>query len=129
MKVVLWLVVGLLAAMWTGGAWLAATSMEWAAQSLANGDITDVARAMAGWPMPPWLALWVDPALWRALQDTFVAFIEWLQRLLPAAPSLAGWLAAAVWLTWGAGLLLMLTLAGGAHWLLGRLRSPTPRPA
>lgn len=32
-------------------------------------------------------------------------------------------------LTWGAGLLLMLTLAGGAHWLLGRLLPSTPRPA
>ncbi len=129
MKVVLWIVVGLLAATWTGGAWFAAASLEWAAQSVASGDMTDVARAMAGSPMPPWLALWVDPALWRAAQDMFLASIEWLQRVLPAAPSLVAWVVAAVWLTWGAGVLLLLALAGGVHWLLGRLRPSTPRPA
>jgi hypothetical protein len=65
--------------------------------------------------MPPRLDLWVDPALWRAQQDTFVASVKWLRRLRPAAPPLAGWLAAPVWLSCGARQLLMLTLAGGAR--------------
>ena len=72
---------------------------------------------MLGWPMPPRLDLWVDPALWRAQQGTFVVSLKWLRRRRSAAPPLAGWLAAPVWLNCGARqlLMLMLTLTDGAR--------------
>jgi hypothetical protein len=39
---------------------------------------------------------------------------------LPALGSVLGWLVPAVWVFWGLGLALLLALAAGGHWLIGR---------
>ena len=123
MKLVLWLSFGLLALLWTGGAALVAGVTEWAAQLLASGGVVDWTRAAANVPVPAWIALWVDPQAVRFAQEAAQWALEVLGSMsaaLPTAGQLIGWLVPLVWLLWGLGLLLLLGLAAGAHWWLGR---------
>jgi hypothetical protein len=123
MKLVLWLGFGLLALLWTGGAALVAGLTEWAAQVLASGGVADWTRAAANVPVPPWIALWVDPQAVRFVQEAVQWALEVLgswSAALPTAGQLIGWLVPLVWLLWGLGLLPLLGLAAGAHWWLGR---------
>jgi hypothetical protein len=129
MKLVVWIVFGVLAALWTGGAWLAAASMQWAAQAIASGEAADLGMTMARWPVPEWISWWIDPAFVRATQDAVVWAIELMQRALPQVGTIAGWIVAATWLGWGVGLALLLAVAGGASWALGRVTPSNPRPA
>ncbi|MFY8083381.1 MAG: hypothetical protein ACOVN7_06575 [Rubrivivax sp.] len=123
MKRALWLGVGLLALLWTGCAALVAGLTDWAAQVLASGGVADWTRAAANVPVPPWIALWVDPQAVLFVQEA----VRWVLDVLgswgaalPTAGQLVGWLVPLVWLLWGLGLLLLLGLAAGAHWWLGR---------
>jgi hypothetical protein len=96
---------------------------EWAAQVLASGGVADWTRAAANVPVPPWIALWVDPQAVRFVQEAVQWALEVLgswSAALPTAGQLIGWLVPLVWLLWGLGLLLLLGLAAGAHWWLGR---------
>ncbi|MEI8266885.1 MAG: hypothetical protein WCI59_14205 [Betaproteobacteria bacterium] len=123
MKLFVWLGFGLLALLWTGGAALVAGLTEWAAQVLASGGVADWTRAAANVPVPPWIALWVDPQAVRFVQEAVQWALEVLASMsaaLPTAGQLIGWLVPLVWLLWGLGLLLLLGLAAAAHWWLGR---------
>jgi hypothetical protein len=129
MKIAVWVLFGLLAMCWTGGAWLAATLAQWAAGLLASGAAADLMGAAAQWPVPEWLTLWFDPALVRAVQAMLVQALEWTRESMPAAGSAVGWLVPVVWVLWGLGMALMLALAGGAHLLAGRFLTPRPSPS
>ncbi|TXC67187.1 hypothetical protein FSC37_20140 [Piscinibacter aquaticus] len=52
MKIAIWIVCGLLAALWTGGAFAAAALTEWASGLIASGAAVDMGRAVAEWPVP-----------------------------------------------------------------------------
>ena len=47
MKLAIWIVCGLLAALWTGGAFAAAALTEWASGLIASGAAVDMGRAVA----------------------------------------------------------------------------------
>jgi hypothetical protein len=129
MKAALWIVFGLLAALWTGGALLAAELAAWSAALLASGEAVDLGTTVAQWPVPAWVALWVDPAWVQAGQQALAWALELLRDSLPLVGSAVGWLVPVVWVLWGLGLLLMVLLAGGAHLLLGRLVPARPQQA
>jgi hypothetical protein len=129
MKAAVWIVFGLLAALWTGGALLAAELAAWSAALLASGEAVDLGRTAAQWPVPAWVALWVDPAWVQAGQQALAWALELLRDSLPLMGSAVGWLVPVVWVLWGLGLLLMLLLAGGAHLLVGHLLPARPRTA
>jgi len=128
-KLAIWLLWAALALLWTGGAWLAAELAQWSAQAIASGGAESAARAATQWPVPPWMALWVDPEWLKSVQE----FMRWVldagSGLMPFVGSAVGWLVPLVWLTWGGGLLLLLVLAAAAHWGVGRLRPSMVRPA
>lgn len=126
MKSFVWIVFGLFAAVWTGGAFAAAQLTTWAAGQLASGAAVDLGRAVADWPLPAWLAPWVDAAAFQAAQQVLVVALDWLRDNWPEIGSLLGWLVPVIWVLWGLGLALLLLLAGGAHWLAGRAQ-PQPR--
>ncbi len=128
MKLAIWLLWAALALLWTGGAWLAAELTQWSAQAIAAGNAESAARAAAQWPMPPWMALWVDPEWLKAVQASMRWALDVGSGLLPFAGAAMGWLVPLVWLAWGGGLLLLLVLAVAAHWGVGRLRPPALRP-
>jgi hypothetical protein len=121
MKLALWLGCGLLALLWTGGAALVAALTQWAAQVLASGAAVDWAQTAARWPVPDWIAMWVDPQVVRWGQQAVLWLLGLLGSLsagLPAAGQLIGWLVPLVWVLWGLGMVVLLGLALGVHaWL------------
>ena len=123
MKLALWLGCALLALLWTGGAALTAALIQWAAQVLASGGAVDWAQAAARWPVPDWIALWLDPQAVRWAQEAVLWALGLLGSLsagLPVAGQVVGWLVPLVWVLWGLGMLVLLGLALGVHVWLGR---------
>jgi len=130
MRVAVWVMFTLMAAFWTGGAWLAAELVQWTAQGLASGGATDVGRAVAEWPLPPWVAAWLGEPGWvYALQDGVAWALKLLAETLPWFGAAVGWLIPLVWTLWGLGFFLMLAMAGGVHLLVGRYQTGPPRAA
>jgi hypothetical protein len=129
MKLVVWMVFGLIALVWTGGAFLASELTQWTVQVLASGETASLGKEIARWPVLQWVSLWIDPALIQAMQSSVVWAIEALRDSLPLLSSAVGWLVALVWGLWGLGLLAMFVLACGAHVLLGRVWPDRPRSA
>lgn len=128
MKTLLWISLGLLALLWTGAAWGLAAGVDLAAQLLASGEAAGFGRVVAQAQLPPWLALWIDPAWLGGLQQLFVAGLDWMQQFWPTAGAAVGWLVPLIWVFWGLGLLMLLALGALLHWLVGRSRA-TPLTA
>jgi hypothetical protein len=120
MRALAWIAFAVLAALWTATAWLGASLLDWSAQALQGAGTLEAAREMASMPLPAWLAIWIDPAWVGALQS----FALWLADVggswLPAAGTVAGWVAPLVWMVWGFGMVLLVVGAVTAHLLLGR---------
>lgn len=120
MKVLLWVGVAMLGLMWTGLAAVGASLVGWGAGLLASGGAAEWARVATQWPVPAWIALWIDPAAVKAMQEALLWSLQALQASLPWIGSVVGWLVPLVWVAWGFGMLLLLGLAGVAHVLIGR---------
>lgn len=120
MKIAIWIVFGLLGLSWTVLAFLAAEATQWAAELIASGAAQDLGRTTAQWSAPAWMALWVDPAWVRSVQEMALWGLQALKDGAPFAGSLMSWFVPLVWFIWAIGLLALLVLAGGVHWLLGR---------
>ena len=129
MKIAIWLLFGALALAWTAGAWLTAAVAQWSAQAMASGTAEAAGRAVAAWPVPPWMALWVDPQWVKALQDMVAWTLDTGQGLLPWLGTAMGWLVPLVWVGWGFGLVVLLVLAALAHWGVSRWRPAALRAA
>lgn len=127
MVIASWLLFGLLALLWTGGAFVFAELAQWGAQALASGGAVDAARGLADLQLPPWIALWVDPAMVQAGQSMVLWTLDAGRDALPLLGSAAGWLAPLVWVLWAFGLLALLVGAAGSHLVLRRLRGRTPQ--
>ena len=129
MRLAIWTIFGLLALLWTGGAFAVSGLAGWAAQLLASGEAVRLGGEVARWPVPQWVSLWVDPAWVRAMQEALLWAVQALRDLVPLLGPALDWLVPLVWMLWGLGLVLMLVLAGGARLLLGRLPRARPRSA
>ena len=127
MKTVLWATFLLLLAVWTGGTLVLTALSDWGAQQLASGEAVALGGAVAQWPVPGWISLWVDAAWIQAAQDSLTWALKALPAALPMLGSAVGWIAPFIWVLWGLGVILMLMLAGGAHLLLGRRQPAQPR--
>ena len=135
MKIVLWLAFAVLALIWTGGAAVTAQLVAWSAGGLASGGAAEIGAVASAAAIPAWLATWIDPAAWAALQQAVAGTLTTVSGSLPMLGTAVGWLVPLVWIVWGLGLAVMLVLAVLAHWLIGRLngrsngRTPTePSP-
>jgi hypothetical protein len=126
MRIAIWLVCAALGLAWTGGAWLASALAHWSAQAVASGAAEAAGRAVAAWPVPPWLAVWMDPSWVRAVQGMLAWSLDAAQGLLPWVGSAVGWLVPVVWGVWVFGMVLLLVLAAAAHWGLSRGRTALP---
>lgn len=99
MKTLIWLIAGLLAAVWTGMVALTVQVSDWLLNAVASAPA--VGGAAAPLPVPAWLAHW-----------------------LPGAGGLMEWITPLLWTGWALGLLPLLALAGFLHWLAGRTNPP-----
>lgn len=129
MKTALWIVCGVFAALWTGLAFGAAELTHWASGLIASGAGVDLAKAATEWPVPAWLAPWLDAAGLQAFQGFVVAALEGLRAAWPTIGSMVGWLVPVIWLLWALGLALLLALGGLGHWLVGRAGGLQAQPA
>lgn len=125
MKALIWGVFGLLALCWTGVAAGSVQITEWLLTLVASGQATDVATAAGQWPVPAWLAVWIDPAWLKAMQGAWLGMVQWLGQVLPGAGGLMAWITPLVWTVWALGMLCLLVPALALHWLSGRLKTPT----
>lgn len=126
MKTLIWAAFALLALIWTGLAALSAGLAQWLIGAMASGEATQAATTIGQWPIPPWAALWIDPAWVQALQMMWMDAVQWLSQVLPSIEGLGGWISALVWFGWGVGLVTLLVLCGGLHWLAGRVSPARP---
>ena len=120
MKALIWFVFLLLAAFWTGLAALSVQLTDWMLAAVASGQVADVAALAGQWPVPAWLTPWLDLSWVQGLQTAWTGMVHWLGQVMPSAASLMVWIGPLVWAVWGLGMLLLLALAGGLHWLAGR---------
>lgn len=125
MKLLIWTAFALLAIFWTGAALISVELTEWLATTVGTSQVTDVAGSVGQWPVPAWLALWVDPAWIEAIQASWLQVMGWLGASGPTAlGSVLGWLVPIIWVAWGVVLLLMLLAATAGHFLVGRFSRP-----
>lgn len=121
MKWLVWTVAGVLAALWTGASALVAAVVDWTASALQQaGPDATAAGAAAPAALPGWLAGWVDPVAWAELTRNAQAAFETARAALPYVGSATGWLEPLVWALWALGMVALLALSAGSHWLLAR---------
>lgn len=130
MKTLIWAAFALVALIWTGLAAVSAGLAQWLIGAVASGEATqvaaDAANTIGQWPVPAWAALWIDPAWIQGLQLMWLDVVQWLSQVLPSIDGLGGWVSALVWMGWGIGLITLLVVCGGLHWLAGRVSGPRP---
>lgn len=120
MKIVVWVIFGALVLMWTAGTFITVKLTQWGVDLLATGNFEQWSRDVAQWPVPEGLSLWFDPAAIFALQQIALFSLEAFRNAMPYMSTMMGWLVPMLWVVWGFGLLGLLALAGGAHWLASR---------
>lgn len=120
MKIAVWVIFGIVTLFWTAGTFIAVKLTQWGTSLLANGNIEPLSRGAAQWPVPEGLPLWLDPAMIQTLQQYALLSLETFRSAMPYTSTAMGWLVPVIWAVWGLGLLFLLTLAGGAHWLMAR---------
>lgn len=121
MKIALWIVFALLCALWTGAVLVSVELTGWLATTIASGQANDLLGAVGQWPVPAWVALWVDPVWLQELQAAWVGAIGWLGQSGPAFGSIVGWLIPMIWVVWSVVVLLLLLAAVAGHFMLGKL--------
>jgi len=129
MKKLVWIVFGLLLALWSGTLWVAAEFTRWAGAFIGSGQAVDWAAMASGWKLPAWLAWWVDPSLIESTMSTAVWALEAARDALPWLETATGWLVALAWVVWGFGALALLLVTLGAHALVSRRLVPHPAGA
>ncbi len=129
MKMTVWIVCLLLLGFWTGGTLVLTALTEWGARQLASGEAAALGDILAQWPVPAWVAVWVDTAMIEAVQGGVTWALQALHGALPLVGSAVGWVVPLIWVLWGLGVILLVGLAFGAHLLLGRLQPAPVRSA
>ena len=122
----IWVVVVVLAAFWTGLAALLAQLTDWLSAAMASGAAGSALDQIGQWPVPAWLAPWVDPAWVETMQASVLEWLQWLSAAMPAIGGLMGWISPLVWLLWGLGLVVLLCVGGGLHFLVRRFDRVVP---
>lgn len=120
MKLLIWAGAALVALFWTLMIVIMASLASWLAGSAdqAVGGL----QAISQWPVPTWLALWVDPALLDPIKAMVVWGMDMLVTATPWLTPLLGWVAPLLWVVWAVVMLLLLAIAAGGHLLVGKLR-------
>lgn len=117
MKWVIWTVGGVLGALWTGALATLALFVDWAGSSLQQAG-TSAQQLPA--ELPALLAGWIDPAVWASIGQAAQQSLQAVQSILPVVGTATGWLEPLVWIVWVFGMVALLAVAIGSHWLAGR---------
>jgi hypothetical protein len=121
MRTLIWAIAAIVAVLVTLTVLVLASAIGWLVD-LTPGALESVGR-VAQWPVPAWLALWVDPA---QVEQMLGMVSKWLQSLATYAPwlsSLLGWIVPVLWIFWALVMLCLLAVAGLVHALVGKSRA------
>jgi hypothetical protein len=132
MKIALWIVFALMAALWSGTVLVSAELTGWLATTVASGQAGDAIANLGQWPLPAWIGLWIDPAWVQGMQAAWVEVMGWLGQSGPALGGVVSWLIPLIWIVWAVVMLTMLAATVAGHFLLGKFARPaglTRRPA
>jgi hypothetical protein len=120
MKILIWVVTGMIALFGTLMVLLLTSAIGWLADN--TGGTVDLASRVAQWPVPPWLSAWLDPAMLEWMREATTAALQAMASAAPWLSSLLGWVGPVIWVLWAVVLFGMFALAGGGHYLLHRKR-------
>lgn len=120
MKTLIWVTFAVLTALWTGFVALSAGIVSWLLSAVADVQIGQAAQTVAQWPVPAWVAPWIDVGMLESVQAQCLLAVQWLSDVLPSAGALTGWVVPLLWVVWGVVGLCFLAAAGAGHWLVGR---------
>ena len=120
MKLLIWASAVVVALLWTLMIAVMASLATWLVGSAdqAVGGL----QAISQWPMPAWLALWVDPALLEPVKAMVAGGMDLLVTATPWLTPLLAWIAPLLWLVWALVMVLLLVIAVAGHLLVGKLR-------
>ena len=118
MKIFLWCVTFLLAAVWTASIALLAAAAQWLAN--AGDQVVGAVQMVAEWPVPAWAEVWMAPAWLDAVRAALTWAIDATGTYAPWLFSVLGWVAPVLWAVCGLGLLLLLVVAVVGHILITR---------
>ena len=122
MKVLIWSVAALLAAVWTGMVALTVQLSDWLLHAVAAAPLPGSSPGPL--PLPEWLTPWANAEWLAALQVVWMNGAQWLTQLVPGAGGLMAWITPLLWTGWALGLLPLLALALFLHWLVSRMNPP-----
>lgn len=120
MKTAVWVIFSVTALLWTAGTFIVVKLTQWGTQLLATASFDQLNNNVAQWPVPESLPLWFDPAAILSLQQMALFSLDALRNAMPYMSTMMGWLVPVIWVVWAFGLLGLLAMAGGAHWLASR---------
>ena len=120
MKLLIWASAVVVALLWTLMIAVMASLTTWLVGSAdqAVGGL----QAISQWPMPAWLALWVDPALLEPVKAMVAGGMDLLVTATPWLTPLLAWIAPLLWVVWALVMVLLLVIAVAGHLLVGKLR-------
>ena len=95
--------------------------VDWIAQTFGPTLPIDLGSVLSTVPVPPWLAVWIDPAWIQSIQSGLVSFIETMKQTVPYFASAIGWIGPQLWAILGLGTLVLLSLAIAGHLLVSSL--------
>ena len=129
MKIAVWVIFSVTALLWTVGSYIAVKLTQWGTQMLATASFEQLNSNVTQWPLPEMLPLWFDAGSILALQHLALLSLEAFRNAMPYMSTMMGWLVPVIWIVWGLGILCLLMMAGGAHWLASRYMPGRPAPA
>lgn len=122
MRIVIWIVAAVVALCATASVAVLASLSQWL---VTQSDlVTRGAQAVAQWPVPAWLSVWLDPAMLESLRAAMVWLMDMVIVGWPWLQPALSWIGPVLWLLWGVGMVTLLLLAGLAHWAWGRWQRP-----
>jgi len=120
MKIALAVGTSLIALAWTVLIAVFAALADWIAGQ--GGQLQGGMLALTDLSMPPWVALWVDPALAETIRASVVWSAEVITALMPWIVPLLEWVAPLLWVVWAVGMFALVVLAGIVLLIIGRWR-------
>lgn len=120
MKKIIWLAFALLAALWTGMVAITLQLTDWLLGTIATTQVPGNLALPDGWSPPLWAEPLVASGLLESLQGTLVWMAQTVNQILPFAGGLGTLISVLGWIVWAVVFAIMLAVALGLHWFVGR---------
>lgn len=126
MALLLWLVVGVLLAVWSAVVWLGHLLLTAVISGAGHLPVKDLA-------LPEAWTRWIPQGVSESITQGIEAAQPWLQTALDTMPTLASGVSVLAWATWAVGALLLLLAGGASHaglrWWQRQQQAQAPRAA